>query len=163
MFEKDYESSLLHCFPALDKTASIRRPNEGVGQRFKKFLNDQRNIIAPIGLGMMMGQGCTFGGISFEEAIYNLARNHLVHEGGFAENLKISDDRKSILGGNWNLSEANILSLIIATISAKENKDESFSKEIQIKLLGQQVNLNKLWGEEDELRRKIELKFHRAK
>jgi hypothetical protein len=55
LFEKDYETSLMHCIPAIDKTASVRRPNLGVGRRFKDSLNDQRNIIAPIGLGVKMG------------------------------------------------------------------------------------------------------------
>lgn len=159
LFEKDYEASLLNCFPAIDKTASVRRPNQGVRVRFKEFLNDQRNIIAPIGLGVKMGSGCTFGGISFEEAVYNLARNNLVHEGELAKNFEITNNPGSILGGDWQLSEANILGLIIATISAKENVNQSFSRSYEIGLFDQIVDLNKLWGQEVQLTEMIEKEF----
>ncbi len=159
LFEKDYETSLMHCFPAIDKTASARRPKQGVGARFKEFLNDQRNIIAPIGLGVKMGKGCTFGGISFEEAVYKLARNHLFHEGELAANFQITTKQGSMLGGDWQLSEANIVGLIIATISAKENANESFSRSYEIGLFDQQVDLNKLWGQESQIMEMIEKEF----
>lgn len=148
LFEKDYESSLLHCFPAIDKTASKRRPKVAVGKRFKAFLNDQRNVIAPIGLGVKMGEGCTFGGMPFEKAIYDLARNHLVHEGEYANSFSITAARGSRLGGIWELSSANIFALIVATLVAEENKNEAFSKAYEFEILGQKVDLNTLWGKE---------------
>lgn len=159
LFEKDYETSLLHCFPAIDKTASKRRPNVGVGKRFKAFLSDQRNIIAPIGLGVKMGKDCTFGGMSFEEAIYDLARNHLIHEGELADSFEITADRGSRLGGNWALSSANILALIVATLVAKENTEEAFSKAYELELFGQKVDLNALWGKEELVTRIIDSAF----
>jgi len=49
---KDYESALIHFFPALvpalDKTAKKRRPKEGVGSRIRKFIADQEGIISAI-------------------------------------------------------------------------------------------------------------------
>lgn len=159
LFEKDYETSLLHCFPAIDKTASKRRPNEGVGKRFKAFLSDQTNIISPIGLGVRMGKGCTFGGMSFEEAIYDLARNHLIHEGEFADSLEISAARGSRLGGSWELSSANILALIVATLAARENSEEAFSTAYELELFGQQIDLNTLWGKEKLVHEMIDLAF----
>ena len=159
LFEKDYEASLLHCFPAIDKTASKRRPDDRVGPRFKAFLCDQRNIITPIGLGVKMGKGCTFGGISFEDAIYRLARNHLVHEGELADNFEITTTHHSRLGGNWELSSSNILALIVATLVAKENSGELFSKNYELELFGQKVDLNTLWGQEELITDIIESAF----
>ncbi|BCV65919.1 hypothetical protein TUM17387_12780 [Shewanella carassii] len=161
LFDKDYEASLLHCFPAIDKTASKRRPNVAVGKRFKAFLSDQRNIIAPIGLGVKMGKGCTFGGMSFEEAIYDLARNHLVHEGEFADSFEIKSAHGSRLGGSWELSSANILALIVATLVAEENKGEAFSKTYELEIFGQKVDLNTLWGKEELVTEIIDSAFEK--
>ena len=72
---RNYESALLHTFPALDATAKLRRPTAGVGIRFKQFIQEQIGIIAPIGLSAVLGRGCTCGGVRLEDGWYNLARN----------------------------------------------------------------------------------------
>jgi hypothetical protein len=159
LFDKDYETSLLHCFPAIDKTASKRRPKQGVGKRFKSFLDDQRNIIMPIGLGMKMGRGCTFGGILFEDAVYDLARNNLVHEGEFADNFKVHEKQGSRLGGSWLLSDKNILALIIATVAANENQNEMFSKSYPVTLCNKHFDINDLWGKEKDIEKLFDLAF----
>ena len=150
--KKDYESCLLHCFPAIDKTAKLRYPKAGVGRRFESFLSDQFDIIAPIGLGSRFGKGCTFGGLSYERAIYNLARNALVHEGNLDQLLTINESKISVIGGNWALSDRNVLALIIAVVVAKENLKEYLDFEIEILLFNKRFSLNSLWGKEADLR-----------
>ena len=157
--KKKYEESLLNCFPALDKTAKRRSPNKKVGERFRNFIKDQWRIIAPIGLGTLMGEGCTFGGMAYEDAIYNLARNHLVHEGEFSCNMRFTSKKYSVVGGDWALSENNIFALILAVITAKENKGLSLSPDIQLILFGEKTSVNMLWGKEDEICTKIESHF----
>jgi hypothetical protein len=152
----DYEDSLLNCFPALDKTASIRRPSDGVGNRFKSFIKDQWRIIAPIGLGSLMGKGCTFGGMTYENAIYKLARNCLIHEGEFSSNMRFTSKDVSVVGGEWALSEKNIFALIISVVTAKENGQLLLSPDIDLRFFGEATSVNRLWGKEDEIRIKIE-------
>jgi hypothetical protein len=43
--EGDFETSLVHLFPALDKTAKKRRPRDRVGERIKSFIDDELEII----------------------------------------------------------------------------------------------------------------------
>lgn len=150
-----FEESLLNLFPALDKTAQLRFPSEGVGNRFKKFISDQWDIIAPIGLGSFIGKKCTFGGITYEEAIYKLARNHLIHEGEFNSDMSFTNNDGSIVGGRWELSNKNILALIISVISAKENKNLKLGQEKTIVLMDRKIKLDSLWGEEDSIRKQL--------
>jgi hypothetical protein len=152
---REYEQALLNVFPAMDNTARRRRPNDGVGERIKKFVRDQTAIIAPIGLKVQLGQGCTFGGMSLEDAIYVHARNNLVHEGGLPPEFAIHDQSYSVLGGNWKLSEDCVYSLILAVVTAVENASVQLSSEKLFPIFGQTFHLNELWGKEAEVKELI--------
>lgn len=153
--DQNYESALLNTFPALDATAKLRRPTAGVGIRFRQFIQDQIGIIAPIGLSVVLGRDCTFGGVHLEDAWYNLARNTLVHEGELPNNFQVSHLPQSIVGGDWRLSDRNVFALILSIVSARENQGKLLNEDMVVNILGTKLNLNTLWGAEDSIRKLI--------
>ncbi|MEZ5470403.1 MAG: hypothetical protein R3E90_01345 [Marinicella sp.] len=155
----NYEEALLNLFPAIDRTAKLRRKKLGSGLRFKKFIADQFDIVSVLGFGSLISSDCKFGGETFQHVLYQLCRNSLVHEGELASNMKIVSGSASIVGGNWELSENIIFGLIIAVITARENKKSKLSVNYQVSFLGEMFSLNSIWGEEEVIKKKIKTIF----
>lgn len=155
----NYEESLLNLFPAIDKTAKLRFPKYKVGVRFKTFIANQFDIISVIGFGSLIHPNCKFGNVTFQHALYKLARNNLIHEGEFSDNMKFIPGSTSTVGGNWKLSETVIIALILSVISAKENKMLKCKSSYSINLLEEKFEVNSLWGSEDYIKQKIRNKF----
>jgi len=90
LLQKEYECALTMYFPALDKTSKKRLPRGNVGQRIKKFLNDQYDIINFVTWGYnLVPNNFKINGVSFSDIVYKYARCSLIHEGQLDERLEI--------------------------------------------------------------------------
>ncbi len=155
---KDYETSLIHFFPALDKTAKRRRPKEGVGARIKQFIADQEAIITALATGNII-VNINANGVSFPEAIYKFGRNSIAHEGELDERLKITNSGSIMIGDIWILPSSYILGMTIAVMVVPENATERLDNDGTVHLLGQDWQLNDLWGAEQRLKAHIATVF----
>ena len=156
--DRKYEESLINLFPALDQTAKKRR-SVGVGQRFREFLSDQEDIIFCLAT-RQIHKGMKIDGKSFPEAIYDFARNPLMHEGELDPRLAFSFERPIQAGVVWNLPPPFILTICTSVIIAPENKDEHSELKAKISIIDTEHPLNELWGQEEMVRSKIKKIFN---
>lgn len=154
----DFETALIHLFPALDSTARKRR-NIGVGERIRLFVADQEELIGRISTSNFI-YGNIYQGdenspeVTFPIAIYNMARNPLMHEGQLDPRMKIEGDVLAINADKWLLPKSYAYALCIATMAARENANERGDTTGHISIRGDVWAYNDLWGAEDELRRR---------
>lgn len=150
--DKDYETCLLHLFPAIDATGKARRPTQGVGKRIRGFLEDQEDIISFVALRSLF-TGNSVDGQTLAQALYNFGRTSIAHEGQLDPRLKIIEEG-SIRASkdNWEISSGFIMGMIIAVISAKENQDAFLVDDVTITIHGTPFIINDTWGEEDNVR-----------
>lgn len=153
----DYEGSLVHFFPALDKTAKLRRPKARVGERIKEFLQDEEAFISFLAFRIVMANN-TFDGLSFAEAIYKFGRTSIMHEGELDRRLSFEDvDLLMIIGDTWKLSPAYIAAMITAVMAAKENANEFFTAPKVLHLHGRAVNANDIWGKKSVIQSMLKM------
>ena len=158
---KDYETALIHFFPALDKTAKLRRPmGKKVGERIRQFITDQEAIITAIATGNII-TNISINGISFPEAIYKFGRNPLLHEGELDPRLRFTESGSITITDIWLLPATYILGMIIAVMVAPENATERLDKDGTVHFLGQEGQLNTLWGVEEQLKTYLASRFRR--
>ena len=151
---KDYEVSLVHFFPALDKVAKRRRSKDRVGERIKGFLNDEEVLIFAIATGMVF-KGNVINGVTFVEAIYKFGRTSIAHEGELDPRLQFVDGGSWSIGDKWLLPSSFILGLSVAVMAAPECKSERIASDANVTLFGRQWAINELWGAEREVKTHI--------
>jgi hypothetical protein len=144
----ELEESLIHFFPALDKTAKIRYPRMGVGQRIKRLITDHEAIITAVAINNII-TGATFSGLTIAEAMYKLGRTSILHEGELDSRLTFDNNTGLSIGHSWNLNNAWIFGLILCVILSKENLQEYINPSYAITLWGVDYSANDLWGRED--------------
>ncbi|EPT7081400.1 hypothetical protein ACVR26_002239 [Cronobacter sakazakii] len=147
----DYETTLIHLFPALDKTAKSRRPKAGVGARIRSYLEDDEDLISYIATGNVL-RNIYVGGKSIPAAIYEFGRCPIAHEGELDPRLKITEDTVLSIGNEWILPVSYIFAMLISLIVAEENSNEFFITDIALTIRGKKYSLNNLWGKERLLR-----------
>ncbi len=123
-FDNDFEGSLVHLFPAMDKTAKLRWPTKKVGERIRDFISAQHNIITYLSMGVSIGY-LDVNGVTLPEAIYKFGRTSIAHEGELDKRLVITASGDVSISETWCLPSNFILALIVAVISANENSRES--------------------------------------
>lgn len=148
LMKDDYESCLVHYFPALDKTAKKRRPKEGVGNRIRSFLDEELDIISHIATGNIFRIECD--GVSFPQAIYKFVRTAIAHDGELDPRLNFDNKAGMEIGTTWNLPPSFITALLIAVIIAPENVNEQFDDDYSINIHGEKYNVSNLWGKRNE-------------
>lgn len=156
--KKDYESAMIHFFPALDKTAKKRRPKYGVGNRIRKFISDQEAIITAIATGNIF-QNISCNGVDFPQAIYKFGRTSIAHEGELDERLTFHDSGGMSIGSVWNLPSSYITGLVVGVMVAPENGQESIDPQIGLTIFGKHFKINELWGAEDTVKHVISVAF----
>lgn len=156
----DFEGACTHIFPALDKTAKLRRPKDGVGERIKKFIADQEGIISIVATGSRI-TGISVNGINFPNAIYKFGRTSIVHEGELDPRLKFSRDGALEIGETWHLPASYIVGLCVAIMSAKENAKERAPIFGSMNILGKMWEIDSIWGSEAKIEQAFEEKFSR--
>ena len=150
--EQDYETCLLHLFPAIDSTGKARRPNGKVGERIRALIDDQLDIITALGVGSVI-RNLNIDGQTIPQILYNFARTTLAHEGEIDPRLKISENsRLSASKDSLSISPSFILGMIIAVVTAQENLNDCASIKITVTIKGQEIDINNLWGQEAVLK-----------
>jgi hypothetical protein len=152
------EESLIHLFPALDKTAKRRRPKAQVGDRIRGFLADQEGIMSTIATGNFM-KDIYVDGVSIPDAIYRFGRCSIMHEGELDPRLRVTDGPNWSIGQVWVLPRSFVLGIAVAVMIAPENLRERLATDRPITFLGQRWRLNELWGAESALKRQIAQRF----
>jgi hypothetical protein len=155
----DYETALIHYFPALDKTAKRRRPSEGVGNRIRSFLDDELDIISHIATRNIFRIECD--GLSIPQAIYKFGRTSIAHEGELDPRLRFDNRNGMSIGAIWNLPPSFVIGLILAVIIAPENSSEKFENDYKLNVHGTEFNASKLWGKRQEIRDWMEAHYGR--
>ena len=145
---QDYETALIHYFPALDKVAKKRHHNAGVGERIRKFLKRDEALISAISTGNIF-KDCTIDGLTFPQAIYKFGRTSVLHEGELDKRLKFTTNSSWSIGEVWELPHTYILGLCIAVICAPECKDERIGTTDSLTIYGRTWTLDDLWGRRD--------------
>lgn len=153
----DYETCLIHYFPALDKTAKRRRPSEGVGNRIRSFLDDELDIISHIATRNIFRIECD--GLSIPQAIYKFGRTSIAHEGELDSRLNFDNKSGMSIGQTWNLPSSFITGLILAVIIAPENAGEKFENDYKVNIHGTEFNVSELWGQRQKIRDWIETQY----
>ena len=153
---KDYESSLVHFFPALDKTAKIRRPKDGVGSRIKSFLSDEEEFISFLAIRVMM-KDCGAYGFTLPDAIYKFGRTSVMHEGELDPRLKITHESSVSIGEVWSLPASYVISMIVAVMAAKENSNEKFERDGYLTIHGVQFNTADIWGNKELVKKALKM------
>lgn len=156
---EDYETALIHYFPALDKTAKRRRPKAGVGDRIRGLIDDELEIISHIATQNIFRITCD--GVSFPDAIYKFGRTSIAHEGELDPRLRFDNTSGMSIGEIWNLPPTFIASLIVAVVVAPENDGETFSQEYAVNIHGKQFHLNRMWGDRQGIRTWMEAIYGR--
>ncbi|SGZ05174.1 Putative uncharacterized protein [Moritella viscosa] len=158
--QNDFESALVHYFPALDKTAKKRYPKDGVGKRIKKFLDDELDIITYIATQNILR--INVNGITFPEAIYKFGRTSIAHEGELDPRLNFNNESGMSIGQLWNLPPSFIIGLIISVVLAPENNSEQLKGRYTVAIHGDRFDLSTQWGNRSDFRSYMEQKFGRA-
>jgi len=151
---KDFESSLIHLYPALDKTAKKRRPRDGVSMRIKGFLADEEVLISSIATSNAF-KNININGIDFPTAIYKFGRTSIAHEGELDSRLVINETGELKIGTVWNLPASYITGIIIAVVVAPENLREKLDSDLVINLFEKQFIVDEIWGQRDIIRNHI--------
>ncbi len=160
--ESDCESTLIHLFPALDKTAKRRRPRDGVGKRIRAFLEDELDIITYFGAGFQL-RGVKVRGMSIPDAVYKFGRTSIAHEGELDDRLNFDNNSGIKIDEVWNLPPTFIIGLLVSVIVAPENKDESFNYEYKINIGEDTFITTDLWGKKEEIYQWVEDKINESK
>lgn len=154
----DFEGSLVHFFPALDKVSKRRRPKDGVGARIRSFLSDEEALISAIATGNIF-KNISVQGVSFPDAIYKFGRTSIAHEGELDQRLTITHDGSLSIGEVWALPSSYITAMCVAVMSAPECIGERISGNATITIFGNQWQLNELWGANKKLKNSIAIAF----
>ena len=151
---RNYEESLIHFFPALDKTAKRRRPKAGVGELIRAFVADYEGIISAVATRNFI-RNISADGVSFPDAIYKFGRTSIAHEGELDPRLTFNDTAEFTIGQVWNLPSSYILALCVAVMLAPENAHEFINTRATLVVCGRKFAINDLWGAQSEVERLI--------
>lgn len=155
MQSNDYEGALVDLFPAIDKTAKLRRPKEGVGKRIRAFFEDEAKLISIIATGNSIANIIS-DGTSISDALYKFGRTAIAHEGELDSRLEFNPNGTILIGPDkWNLPAGYIAGMCIAVIIANENQAESFDEQIAINVFNRRFLIEDLWGNDFELKSHI--------
>lgn len=154
---KDYETCLIHLFPALDKTAKRRRPSAKVGERICKFLEENEDLLSYIAMNGSVLRNVHVGDMSVPKAIYSYARCPIAHEGELDPRLQITEENKMMFGKEWIFPTSYIFALIIAVLIAPENSDEFLQENIILDFSNKSFSANEMWGCASSVRKEIGL------
>jgi len=157
--KNDFETCLIHYFPALDKTAKRRRIKDGVGNRIRRFLDDELDIISHVATQNIFRLNCD--GLSIPQAIYKFGRTSIAHEGELDPRLNFDNQNGMAIGHVWNLPPAFITGLLLSVIIAPENAAEKFEKEYTLTIHGKNFNTSELWGNRQLIRDWMEAIYKR--
>ena len=157
--DNDFETALIHYFPALDKTAKRRRPSERVGNRIRNFLDDELDVISHVATSNIFRIECD--GLSIPQAIYKLGRTSIAHTGELDPRLNFDNNSGMSIGQTWNLPPSFITGLILSVIIAPENAGEKFEQNYMVSIHGTEFNVSELWGDRQQIRDWMEAQYGR--
>ena len=142
---QDYEEAFIHLFPAIDRTAKLRRPKATVAGRIKGFICDEQALVMWVATGHIIGQ-IKVNDWDLPSALYKFGRTSIAHEGELDPRLRIHDTGELSIGDVWNLPSSYILGLIIAVVISEENSKEHLGNDYRVSFNGASFNINALWG-----------------
>lgn len=152
--QKDYESTLLQISPAIDSTAKRRFPKLRVGDRIKRFVNAQDEIVTYVGCGSVITSASIFER-TLGDQFYEFGRCSIVHDGTVDPRLHFMEGQTLLLGAGgsdmWILPADFLFGLIIAVVVAPENKEEKANFDAELTIRNEKFDLSTLWGNRNAL------------
>lgn len=155
--QKDYETCLIHLFPALDKTAKKRRQKAKVGERICKFIEEDEDLLSYIATGGNILRNINIGDMNVPRVIYEYGRCPIAHEGELDPRLKITEDKKIMFGADWIFPTSYIFALMISVLIAPENSNEFLLHDLKLNFSNVSFEANSIWGQATLIREEIGL------
>ena len=143
---KDYETCLIHLFPALDKTAKKRRPKAKVGERICKYIEEDEDLLSYIAMDGCILRNIHIGDMTVPKAIYLYGRCPIAHEGELDPRLKITERKELLFGSDWVFPTSYIFALMVSVLLAPENADEFFIQNMELNFSQKFFSANENWG-----------------
>ena len=165
---KDYELSLTAICLAIDATSRNEyKMISKVGDRYKKFIQDNISIITKASMGFNLQGNMYFSdvfskessmnssddapSISFAEIIYK-ARCSLVHEAELPQQLKFIDDNRIIVDEkSITLPISIVYGLLFSVIGARSNIINNTKSNLLINFKKRSLPLDSFWGQKKKI------------
>ncbi|ENM5935993.1 hypothetical protein CTB58_003869 [Vibrio mimicus] len=160
MASGDLENSLIQVSIAIDASGKKKRPNKGVGERYKEFIRDHEAFIYFMVIGIKSSAKPVISFplkngecIDIAHAYYKSVRNGLLHDGAIGDKLEVVDDNVIAYREEKISISKNILwALILAVICDPINSDEKLEgTHILTTSKGSKIYLHQSWGKEREV------------
>ena len=151
----DLDNALIQVCIALDGTSKKEYPEmKKVGERFQAFVKDNQDIITFFTFNTNIFINFSFGGYTIEQFIYKVLRCGLLHEGEVPEILKFTEPGADITISDkqWCIPKTFIFGTLLAIIGASSNANQVLSNDISVNIMGQNFDVNNLWGHADRIR-----------
>jgi hypothetical protein len=151
----DIDNALIQLCIAINATSNKEYPNKkGVGEKFHEFVRANEDIITFFMMGGNIFINCKFGNYTVGEVIYDVIRCTLLHEGDMPQLIEFVEPGQlvSISDRNWRIPKTFIFGTLLSVIGSPSNANQLGPNDLTAVVLGQDVNLNNLWGRADLIR-----------
>ena len=161
-----FEDAVVAASVALSATARLEYPKDGDKSACRKFLEQNLPIINKIGwVSFGVSQNINFRyrrldsrkpGIevrSMPEMLYDVVRCTSIHEAGFPDNLRFTNQPMIQTGFNGELVLPIdvIHGLLMAIVASPKNADKQAEGNPVFSFGGKSIRVNELWGERDKI------------
>lgn len=167
--EGKYDIALSLACSAVDATAAKVFPNKNNNSRYKSFLKQNMRVITTFGMPGISAAGISIKCVNvpgiktdqnqvapLEDILYHIVRCGLIHECELDQRLEFTERTQlGDFGNRFRIPYAIVIGLLVSVILAKENRSETVSGNHRIFVNGAAISLNDLWGQSDEISKKI--------
>jgi hypothetical protein len=144
---------------AADATAKKLYKTNKNKERMERFFSENMEIITGVGLQMIRAKSLSLGfgngseAESFESILYKYIRCSLLHESEISSIVTFSPNILSCKDGKFIFPTTLPIGICIAVISCSANRTLWMRNAKPIAYYGKIINLNTLWGKEEQIRK----------
>jgi hypothetical protein len=156
----DLENALIQVSIAIDASGKKKRPNKGVGVRYKEFIRDHESLIYFMIVGIKssakpvmsfpLNNGDT---IDIAHAYYKSVRNGLLHDGEIGDNLEVVEG--NVIGykdEKISISTTILWALILAVVCDPINANEKLEGTHTLTTSkGNKIHIHESWGKQEDV------------
>lgn len=156
----DLENALIQVSIAIDASGKKKRPNTGVGVRYKEFIRDHESLIYFMIVGIkssatpVMSFPVKNGEyIDIAHAYYKSVRNGLLHDGQIGDKLEVVEDNIiSYKDEKISISKVILWALILAVVCDLVNSNEKLEGVHTLTTSkGNKIHIHESWGKQEEV------------
>ncbi len=156
----DLENALIQVSIAIDASGKKKRPNKGVGVRYKEFIRDHESLIYFMVVGIKSSAKPVMSfpvengeTIDIAQAYYKSVRNGLLHDGEIGDKLEIVEGNVIRYKDN-KISISNVIlwALILAVVCDPVNSNEKLEGTHTLTTTrGTQIHIHESWGRQEKV------------